>query len=402
MAQALDGLKVADFSLVITGAVISRYLSDHGATVIHIESRTHPDPLRLSGPFKGGWTHIDRSGYYAIYNTSKYSMALDLSHSKGPEVAKRIISWCDVVVENLSPGVMRRWGLDYDSVKRIKPDIVYISSSNLGQTGPCANYSSYGTQLVSFAGFTQLTGWPDRVPSQPYGAYTDVLVPRLGVAAVIAALDYRRRTGRGQYLDLSQLEVSLHFLSVPFLDYFANDREAVRIGNCSPTAVPHNAYRCQGEDRWCVIAVETEEEWRCFCQVLDNPPWTRDPKFSTIRDRKDNEEELDKLVEEWTSQHKAGEVMKKLQKAGVAAGVVATSEDIFGDPQLQHRQHFQLLEHTEIGHFRFDSHAFKLSHTPAQLRASPCLGEHTEYVLKELLGFNEEEYVELLLAGVLE
>jgi benzylsuccinate CoA-transferase BbsF subunit len=395
-------LKVADFSLAITGAIISRYLSDHGATVIHIESRTHPDPLRLSGPFRGGRTHIDYSGYYAIYNTTKYSLTLNLNHSRGPEVAKRIISWCDVVVENLSPGIMGRWELDYDSVKRMKPDIVYISSSNLGQTGPCANYSGYGNALVSLAGFTQLTGWPDREPSQPYGAYTDILAPRLGVAAVIAALDYHRRTGRGQYLDLSQLESSLHFLSVPFLDYFANSREAVRMGNRSPTDVPHNAYRCQGEDRWCVVAVETQEEWRCFCQVLDNPPWTRDPKFATSKDRKDNEEELDKLVEKWTSQHKAEEVMERLQKAGVAAGVVATAEDISNDPQLQHRQHFQLLEHTEMGNFKFDSHAFRLSRTPAQLRFSPCIGEHTEYVLKEMLGFNEEEYVELLLAGALE
>lgn len=402
MAQSLEGLKVADFSLVITGAAISRCLADHGATVVHIESQTHPDPLRLSGPFRGGQTDIDRSGYYAIYNTSKYSLALNLNHARGPEVAKRIISWCDVVVENLSPGIMGRWGLDYDSVKQMKTDIIYISSSNLGQTGPCANYSSYGHALVSLAGFTQITGWPDKVPSQPYGAYTDVLAPRLGVAAIIAALDYRRRTGKGQYLDLSQLEVSLNFLSAPLLDYFANGRIAMRMGNCSPTATPHNAYRCQGEDRWCVIAVETQEEWRRFCRVLENPLWTQDARFITMESRKDNEDELDRLVEEWSSQHRADEVMDKLQKAGIAAGVVATAEDIFNDPQLQHRQHFQSLEQPEMGNFRFESHAFKLSHTPARLFASPVFGEHTEYILRELIGFTEEEYVELLLSGALE
>ena len=402
MTQVLEGLKVVDFSLVITGAIISRTLGDHGATVIHIESNTHPDPLRISAPFKHGKTHVDRSGYYAIYNTSKYSLSLNLNHPNGPEVARRAIDWCDVVVENLSPGVMEKWGLDYDSVKQIKPDIVYISSSNLGQTGPHAKYSSYGQSLVSMAGFTHLTGWPDKEPSQPYGAYTDIIAPRLGVAAVIAALDYHRRTGKGQYLDLSQLEVSLQFLSVPFLDYFANDREAVRMGNYSPLAVPHSAYRCLGEDRWCVIAVETEEEWQSFCHVINTPSWINDSRFTNIQSRKDNEAELDRLIEEWTTQYWAEEIVVVLRKAGIAAGVVATSEDVFNDVQMQHRQHFQLLEHPELGQFGYENHAYRLSCTPAHLGTSPCLGENTEYVLKEFLNFTEEEYVELLLAGVLE
>jgi len=401
MSQALAGLKVADFSLVITGAAISKCLADHGATVVHVESETHPDPLRLTAPYKGGKTHIDRSGYYAIYNSSKYSLALDLNHSRGPEVAGQLVSWCDVVVENLSPGVMGRWALDYDSVRQSNPRVVYISSSNLGQTGPCSKYSSYGQALVSMAGFTHLTGWPDREPSQPYGAYTDILAPRLGLAAVISALDHRRRTGNGLYLDLSQLETAIHYLAVPFLDYFANGRIAERRGNCSASAAPHNAYRCRGEDRWCAIAVETEEEWRAFCRILESPAWTRDPRLATLEGRRDNEDELDRLVEEWTSQRTAEQVVAVCQEAGVAAGIVATAEDVVNDPRLAHRGHFHQLVHPELGEFGFDGQPFTLSQTPAEITRSPCIGEHTEYVLKELLGLSEEDYVALLLDGAL-
>lgn len=402
MPQVFEGLKVADFSWALVGPVISRYLADHGAIVVRVETSHRPDILRLAPPFKGGETHQDRSGYFSLYNTNKYSIALNLNHPRGLEVARRLILWADVVVENFAPGVMKRWGLDYESISKLKPEIIMISSSNLGQTGPHALRHGLGTQLVSLAGFTHLTGYPDREPNHPFGAYTDVIAPRFGIAALIAALDYRRRTGKGQYLDLSQLETAIHFLSPLFLDYFVNKREAIRMGNRSPTAAPHNAYRCLGDDRWCVIAIETEEEWQRFCQAIGNPPWTQDPRFSTMKGRKEHEEELDRLIEEWTSQHTAEEVMYKLQEAGVPAAIVANSADVFEDPQLRHRNHFIPLEHPEMGVFNYDSYPFKLSKTPAQFRRSPCLGEHTEFVCREILKISDEEFIELLNEGVLE
>lgn len=400
--QVLEGLRVADFTWAVAGPSVSRYLADHGATVVRVESRTRLDVVRIAPPFKGKETHIERSGYYAIFNTSKYSLSLNLNHPLAPRVTQRLLSWAEVVGENFAPGAMKKWGLDYESVSRIKPDIIYISSSNLGQTGPHASHIGYGSQLVSLAGFTYLTGWPDREPSTPFGAYTDIIAPRLGTAALFAALDYRRRTGQGAYLDLSQLEAALHFLSPLFLDYFAQGREAQRLGNRSVTAAPHNAYPCRGEDRWCVIVVETEEEWARFCSALGNPPWTREPQFATLKKRKENEAELDRKVEEWTSQRTPEEVMALLQKAGVAAGVVATTQDLFQDPQLRHRQFFQPLEHPELGCFSFHAHPFHLSQTPAQLHPCPLMGEHNEYILKELLGLTDEEYIELLVAGALE
>jgi len=316
-------------------------------------------------------------------------------------VARKIISQCDIVSENFATGVMSKWGLDYDSVKQLRPDIIYISSSNMGQTGPQAGIAATGNQLVALTGLTHLTGWPDRVPSQPYAGITDTIAPRFGVAALLAALDHRINTGKGQHLDLSQFEAGLQFLSPVFLDYFANGREAMRAGNRAPTAAPHNAYRCRGEDRWCVIAVETEDEWQRFSHALGNPSWTRNARFATLKSRKRHEEELDRLVEEWTKCRTAEEIMEKLQAVGVAAAVVSNAEDICSDAQLKHRQFLQPLEHPDMGTVDFQAHGFKLSRTPAEIHSSPSLGQHTEYILREVLSLSDEEVLDLLSSGVL-
>ena len=403
--QALEGLKVADFTWAVVGPMMARYLANHGATVARIESAHRPDVVRLAPPFKDGKTDINRSGYYTPFNTGKLGIALNLSHPRGPEVARKIVAWADVVMESFAPGVMARWGLDYDYVKKSHPQVVYISTTNLGQTGPQASRTGFGTQLVSLAGFTHLTGWPDREPNHPYGAYTDVIAPRFGMCALLAALDYRRRTGQGQYLDLSQLEASLHFLSPLLLDYFAQGHEATRQGNRSPTACPHGAYPCKeedGRDRWCAIAVETEEQWQALGRALGNPSWTRDARFAILQGRLQHQEELDRLLGEWTRHHTAGEVMARLQEAGVPAGVVQDSRDLLGDPQLRHRETYQVLDHPEIGPHHHPYPPFHLSATPAQLRPAPLLGQHTEFFLRQVLGMPEEEYVQLLLDGVLE
>lgn len=400
--RVFEGLKVADFTWAIVGPLISRHLGDHGATVVRVESATRPDIVRAAPPFKDRIAGLNRSAYFTNYNSSKYSLSLNLERPEAREVAKRLAAWSDVVLESMSPGVMKRWGLSYEELKAMKPDLIMMSTTNLGQTGPQASAAGFGTQLVSQAGFTHLTGWPDREPAQPYAAYTDMLAPLFGASALIAALEYKRRTGRGQYLDLSQLESSLHFLSPLFLNYDVNGEEAIRDGNRSPDAAPHGAYRCKGQDRWCAIAVDSEAAWSAFVAALRQPVWTQDLRFSTLHGRKANEDELDKLVEAWTIERPAEEVADNLQNAGVAAGVVKNARDMFEDPQLRHRQHYRVLDHPEMGPHTYDYPPFHLSRTPAEMTRCPCLGENTEFVLKELLGMSDEEYVNLLVAGALE
>lgn len=401
MPKVLEGIKVADFSWVMVGPMSMRYLADYGATVVHVESRTHVDLLRTTPPYRNGVTGIDRAGYFGQYNANKYGITLNLNHPRGVEVAKKLIAWADVVAESFTPGTMEKWGLGYEEIRKIKPDIIMYRTCMQGETGPHCHLPGTGVNLVGLSGFAHLCGWPDRAPTQPYGPYTDSIAPRFGVAVLIAALDYRRRTGKGQLLDMSQFEAGVSFIAPAMLDYFVNHRVADRMGNHSPNAAPHNAYRCRGQDRWCTIAVFSDEEWQSFCQAIGNPPWSREPKFATLLNRKENEDELDKLIEEWTITHTAEEVMNLMQKGGVAAGIVETIQDLYEDPQLKHRNYFWVIDHREMGPFSYFGQACKLSKTPAEGRMpSPCLGEHSEYVCQEILGMPESEFDQLLIEGV--
>lgn len=398
-----EGIKVVDFTWASTGPIITKYLADYGATVVRIESTRRPDNLRSSPPYWEKKPGINRGGFFLMWHANKHSVTLDLTHPEGVAVAKRLVAWADVVAENFVPGVLEKWGLGYEELKAIKPGIIVMRSCNQGQTGPYARVPGLGLQLVGLAGFTHLTGWPDRIPQQPGGAYTDHLVPFFGVATLAAALDYRRRTGKGQCLDLSQYEAAIHFLAPVALDYTVNGREAKRAGNSCPDAAPHEVFRCKGDDRWCAITVSTDEEWDAFCRVIGTPAWTRDPKFATMQGRKKNENELDRLVEEWTLNSTAEEVMTALQAAGVPAGVVANGRDVFDEPQLKHRGHYWMLNHSEIGPVSHLSQFAKLSKTSAEPRMpAPCLGEHTEFVCREFLGMSDEEFTELFTAGVFE
>ena len=402
MELALKGLKVADFTWVWAGPYITKYLADHGATVVRIESAKAPDFLRISAPFKDNKPGINRSGFFPYVNPNKYSMSLDLRHPKGKEVAKRLAVWADVVADNFTAGVMDRLGLGYKELKQLNPDIIMISCANQGATGPHAKHPGFGLQLVALAGITNLTGWPDRTPVQPLAAYADVIAPRFAAAVLLAAIDYRQRTGKGQFIDVSQLEAAIHFIAPLVLDFFANGRENTRNGNFCSCAAPHGVYRCKGDDRWCAIAVYTDEEWKSFCEVVGNPDWTLDKRFASLLDRKKNEAELDKLVEEWTVNYAAEDVMNTMQIRGVAAGVLENAKDILEDPQILDRRHFWQTEHSEIGPVLSFGQPFRLSKTPAQPRlAPPCLGEHTEYVCTQILGMSDSEFTELLNSGAL-
>lgn len=401
--KVLEGLKVVELTRIIVGPHTGRMLAEHGATVVKVETMHHPDTLRLATPFKDNQPGLDRAGYFSKYNVNKLGLTLNLEKPQGIEVFKRLVKWADVVIESNAPEVMPKLGLTYEELRRIKPDIIMVSTNQLGQTGPWRLFKAYGAQAAAMAGFYYLTGFLDQDPPGVFGAYTDLVSPQWVVCALLAALDYRRRTGKGQYIDHSQFEAGVHWLATTVLDYGVNGRVAERTGNRDPYAAPHGVYPCRGQDRWCAIAVTNDREWQSFSRVIGNPDWSGEPRFSTLLERKRNEDELDWLVAEWTMEHSPQEVMTLMQEAGVPAGVVATSEDLHRDPQLKHRGHFQVLEHKEMGPTAYDTPPYRLSKTPFELEsAAPCLGQHNEYILKEILGMSDDEIADLMAEGVLE
>jgi crotonobetainyl-CoA:carnitine CoA-transferase CaiB-like acyl-CoA transferase len=398
--EVFNGIKIADFSWNIVGPLSARYFADHGATVVKVESTQRPDTCRITAPFKDNTPGVNRGTFFCNYNINKYSMTLNLDKAEGISVAKRLISWADVFWESFSPGNMKKWGLDYDSVKDLNPGLVYASSSMMGQTGPYHTYAGYGVHASAISGFDDIAGWPDRGPSGVFSSYTDFIAPHSLITAILVALFQRKRTGKGQYLDHSQLEASVQFSSAALLDYAINKRIRTRDGNRDPYAAPHNAYLCAGEDRWCTIAVYTDEEWQAFCRVIGQPALMKDPKFATLSKRKENEDELDHLIEEWTRKLPDETVMDMMQRAGIASGVVRTAEGMHRDAQFKHRNHFWIFDHPVIGPHTVDALPIRRSKTPAKaaLRA-PCLGEHNEFVCSELLGLSNDDYVTLKQAG---
>ena len=400
--HALQGIKVADFSWVITAPLATSILAQHGAQVVRVESMTRPCVTRPYAPYKDGIPGVNRGSLFFTLNKNKYSLALDLRKPQGIEVAKRLVAWSDVVVESFMPGTMNSLGLGYEELKRIKSDIIMMSTSMLGQTGPYSKHTGLGTMLQALVGFNQVCGWPDRDPAFPWGAYTDSTGPFFIVIAIISALGQRRQTGKGQYIDVSQFECSLPFLSPAILDYNINRRVQGRWGNRSLSAAPHGVYRCKGEDSWCAIAVSNDEEWESFCEVIGKPDWAKDSKFTTLLSRLENVDELDKLVENWTLNFTPQEVMGKLQAAKVSATVVANGQDVFEDPQLRSTGFYKMLKHAEMGETNYEGLSFTLSQTPAEIKPDPCLGQDTENVCTEILGMSDDEFMQFLAAGVFE
>lgn len=400
--QVLEGVNVVDFGLVAALPVMTRELAEHGATVVRVECHRKLETFRVGQPYRDGIPGINRGAMSATCNTNKYGISLDLNSARGPEVAKRLVRWADVVCEGMAPRVMEKRGLGYEDCRKIKPDIIYISSCLYGDYGPYALQPGYGNVAAAVTGFYEVTGWPDRAPNLLYGAYTDYTTPYYGVCLVMGALARRIKTGRGMYVDQSQVESGLTLLAPAILDYTVNGRIANRMGNRDRHAVPHGCYPCFGKDRWCVIAVTSDHEWEAFCQAIGDPEWTLDARFATMLGRKENEDALDDLIAGWTQNHSPEEVMSLMQARGVPAGVVMSTRDLIEDSQLKERQHFRLLEHKEIGPHLYQAPAYRLSKTPCHIwKAGPCLGEDNEYVYKHLLGYSDEEIAELLIEGVI-
>ena len=275
-----------------------------------------------------------------------------------------------------------------------------VSSSNQGQTGPYASHPGLGLHLTGLGGFNNFIGWPDQEAITLMVAYTDYLTPPLVVATLVAALDRRRKTGEGQFFDVSQLEAGLQFLATPLLNYGVNGSEPKKMGNACEYAAPHGIFRCKGEDRWCAIAVFNDKDWEIFCKVVGHSEWTSDPKFSTLSLRKENEEELNKLIAEYTVHYAPEQIMVLLQEAGIAAGVVQNAKDLYEDHQLRQREFFWVMNHKEMGEFTHLGEPAILSKTPAKpYMPAPCLGEHTEYICKKFLSMGDEEFVDYMVSG---
>jgi benzylsuccinate CoA-transferase BbsF subunit len=401
--KVFEGIKILDFGWAIAGPLTLKYLADYGATVICIESFQRPDLLRTSTPYKDEIPDVNRAGYFAYFAANKYSISLNLNKPNGLNIVKKLVTWADIVADSHRPGVMERWKLGYDDLVKIKPNIIMVRNSNQGMTGPAATHPGLGNHIIGLTGIVNLIGYPEQEPTSLMVAYSDYLVPHFAAAALIGALDYRRKTGKGQLIDISQFEVGLQLLTPALINYSINGLEEPLKGNSSDYAAPHGVFRCKGEDRWCAISVFDDFEWQAFYNALGKPDWAKEPEYSNLRGRKENEARLNKLIEQWTMQHEAEEVMKLLQKAGVAAGVVQNAKDIYDDIQLKERECFWVADHKELGKFSHLGQPSRLSKTPAEFyRTAPCLGEHTEYLCRDLLGMSEEEYDRYLLEGVFE
>ncbi len=399
-----SGLTILAFCWAVVGPLTMKFFADHGATVIRVETSKRPCTMRSSAPYKDNVPNYNKGGYFNYYNSNILSLSLNMQLPEAREIAKRLAVECDVFMENYTPGNMEKWGLSYEELKKLRPEIIMMRQSGYGSWGPYKNLPAFGMVLVPIAGLPNFIGWPGKEPL-PVGvsAYTDCISPRFATAALIAALDYRKKTGKGQLLDLSQFEAAIYFLSPAVLDYDINGREPERIGNSSPYAAPHGVYPCQGDDRWCTIAVSDDEEWASLCREMGRPEYAEDPRFNTLASRKQNEDELNKLIGEWTVGLTAEDVMERLQAAGVPAGVVKNAADMYNDPQLRKRNIYWPMEHSEMGMFTHLGQSFQLSKTPSKAYSpSPLLGEHTEYICTKLLGMPDEEFIDLMQKGVFE
>ncbi len=401
MKDALEHVKVVEFGAYAAGPCISKYLANFGARVVHVESRKRPDGFRLQyPPFKDGKVGLNRSGCFAFFNDSKYGVTLDLKHSDGLELAHRLVEWSDIVIENMRPGVMSRLGLGYEALRERKPNLIMLSTSNMGQTGPHATHPGFGSQLSSLSGFTHLIGEPDGPPYFLYGPYIDFVAVAFGGIAVLAALDHKNRTGEGAYVDLSQYETGVQFISSALLDYSANGVIANRNGNRDTAAAPHGCYPCLNGE-WCAISCWDDQEWERLCHAAERPSWLSDGRFATLAQRKEHETDLNELIAAWTREQDAERIMWRLQCRGVHAARINTVRDLFSDPQIAFRNFWQKQEHPEIGSQNYRVVSYELSQTPGRVRrAAPCLGADNEEVFIDWLGIPREQYEELGEQGV--
>jgi benzylsuccinate CoA-transferase BbsF subunit len=396
-----EGIRVLDFTWFGVGPITTKYLADNGAEVIKVESRRHPDGLRLTPPFANP-PGINRSQYYGNFNSSKKSISIDMTTEAGRELVRGLVRHCDVVAESFRVGTMSKWDLGYEQLREIRPDLIYYATCLQGQTGPRAGFAGFGMQLAAIAGLYYLSGYSPEELTPPHGPYTDFIAPRFGCFALLAALDYRRRTGEGQMIDLSQYEATLQFLAPALTHYFVTGEVTEPAGNRSARYAPHGAYRCRdqsGRDRWLALAVGDDDQWAAMLAVFgagDGPAG-----LVGHADRLARPDEVDDFVGGLTAGREAGELAAALQGAGVPAYPVQNCADLRADENLRAFGFFTTLDQAESGPMPYDGLAYRLGRTPGRLSAAPSLGEHTDEVLSGLLGLSQAEIGRLRDANVL-
>jgi len=397
----LADLKVLDLSWIVAGPTVGRALADFGATVIRVESAARVDTARVVGPFHGDEPGVENSGLYGSVNAGKLGVALNLRFPEAREVLRDLVRWADLVSESFTAGVLEQWELDYDALRRIKPDLIMLSSTLLGQYGPERSVSGFGTQGAGMSGALDLTGWPDRPPAGPFGPYTDYPAPRFALTAVLAALEHRRRTGQGAHIDQAQAEATLHFLAPALIDYLNGGPALQRRGNDDAQMWPHGVYPSQQPpdrgEAWVAIGVRGDADWRSLAGVVGGLD-----AALTESQRRAQSREIDAALAAWTAQRSAGEAERALQAAGVPAHRLASTEDAANDPQLAQRGHFVQLPHALHGQTVVEGPRYRLSDTPgAPIRPAPQVGEHTARVLKEILEYSDAQITLLAASGAL-
>jgi benzylsuccinate CoA-transferase BbsF subunit len=402
--RSLAGLRVLDFTWFGAGPVGTKWLAAAGAEVIKIETQHRVDGLRIQEPKVGDPASPNTSLFFNNFNTDKVDLLLDLNNDKGLAIARRLVAISDVVMTNFSPRNVVKWGLDYESLRAIREDVIVVHLPAMGLWGPKVHFAGFGSSFKAIGGLNMLMGTPEAAPVGPQGTFTDwCLVPSHCMTALLAAIHYRHRTGKGQQIELAQYECIINTTGTTILEYTANGRVPARIGNRHPSMAPHGHYACKGDQRWIVIAARDDAEWLALCEAVGQAGAAVDRRFATLSDRLANVDALDARVATWTRDADAYELMHRLQRAGVPAGVVQNARDLFeNDEQLRAREHYVWLDHPETGRQPADRPGFRLSKTASvPARAAPCMGEQNDYVLHDLLGLSTQEIDALIMENVL-
>ncbi|MDE0676329.1 MAG: CoA transferase [Acidimicrobiaceae bacterium] len=406
-ARPLENVKVLDFMWAMAGPAAARVLADYGADIIRVESETRLEVARSLQPFRDDIGDPEYSALYNNMNAGKRGICLDMSKAAALDVIWDLIDWADVIVESFSPKGMAGFGMGWEQVRERRPDVIMASSCLMGQTGPLAMLAGFGTMAAAISGFFYPVGWPDRAPCGPFGAYTDYTSPRWLVAAVMGALEHRRRTGEGQYIDMSQAESALHLMAPAVLDRTVNGRVAHRVGNRDRHIAPQGVYQTAASDQfhavvpddsWIAISCVDDAQWQSLAALMGRG----DLGDLTVAERQERHDELDEVIAGWARGHDGVALMHRLQDIGVAAHIVQNSPEYTVDPQVIHRGQQIEVPHAKQGTTIVDASRFALSRTPAQVTyGGPTLGEHTFDILTEVLGYDSDRIAELAVAELL-
>ncbi len=396
----LSGITVADFSWVLAGPRATSWLGAMGARVIKIEGQRRPDQYRSIAIYVPEKTDINSSGAFHTLNFSKLDCAIDFTTPRGLELVKQIVALSDVVVENFAYGVMERVGIGYEDLKQIRPDLIFVSGSAMGKSGPDKHHIAYGNLIHAFSGLNSIIGYDGEFGSTG-STFADPLTGSSMVFAILSALWHRRKTGQGQKIDLSMVEAALMQIPDIVLDYTANGRVAKSNGNSQGIAAPHDTYECAGENTYVAIAVYSEEQWQAFGAALGNPDWCADERFRDAPSRFANRNALDEHLRPWAKARNREEITALLQAAGISAAPVFTARDMYEDEHLNARNAYVQLDHPIVGRQPVVGLPWHLEPGPSeQYWPAPLLGQHTDYILGEILHIEPAEIASLREQGI--